>query len=609
MFQDHYQEGAVRLVQVGKLLLVLGLGLMGSCGESDRPLNVILIGVDTLRPDHLGCYGYPRNTSPNIDELAGEGVLCENVVSQCPWTTPSFGTVFTSLYPTQHGAGSLEECLRSESTTLAEILQAKGYATCALVSNPALSPQFGLDRGFEIYDIDYHSEGRTADEVTGLVLNWLDGNSGRPFFIFAHYFDPHLSYAPPAPFDTLFDPDYGGTLGNSFGKGVFPNIKANNYEALRSLTPADWNHLISLYDGEIAYMDRSLGVLFRGLKDRKLWASTLIVFLSDHGEEFWEHGGFGHGHTLFNELIRVPLIFSLPATLPSGKRLAPQVRLLDVAPTILDLLDADPVSRFEGVSLEPLLSGKGRVEQDGGDLLGPEMALSEALFRGPEQKSIVIYPWKLIYNTSTEGEMVFNLADDPGEQVILTGGSQAAGKVLENVLTRAMLGMSRSWYVEIAGNGKDGVFDIEITTERSPVSVSIRFFRILDGEGNLLDSGRLPDLDLTDRSIRLSGFEPQGRLTLAFKTDPLRGPVNFDISIDESPATGLTYIGGQSAHPEEMPFALKSERTSVALGHPSVRPDPPYCLVWSTGHEDEQANRIELDEATKKELRALGYIQ
>ncbi len=181
-----------------KSALVVLVALLVACGADDRPLNVLIIGVDTLRPDHLGCYGYHRDTSPAIDELANESTLFENAISQSPWTLPSFGSIFTSLYPSQHGAMSAVSKMRETFPTLATILSDKGYATGAIVNASVLKHEYGINRGFEHYD-PAPLEGRNADGTTRDALAWVDNNPGRPFLLFAHYFDPHEPYAPPPP--------------------------------------------------------------------------------------------------------------------------------------------------------------------------------------------------------------------------------------------------------------------------------------------------------------------------------------------------------------------------------------------------------------------------
>jgi arylsulfatase A-like enzyme len=433
------------------LLLVMCICLAVSCRRAGERPNLVLIGVDTLRRDHLGCYGYARATSPNIDRMAAEGVLFEDVVSQSPWTLPSFATVFTSLYPTQHGAGIMGSgaghfglSMRTSFPPLAMILLKQGYSTGAIINGPALSPEYGLDRGFESYEGTPGWKQRPADEVTREALRWIDEHRDQPFFIFVHYFEPHVPYSPPVPYDTMFDPYYKGRVEKGFDRDTY--AIARQALSLRGdpRAEADWRHLRALYDGEITFTDEAVGQLLQGLADRGLEPNTLVVLLSDHGEEFFDHGGFEHGHTLFDELIKVPLIFSLPGVVPQKRRVAQQVRLVDVLPTVLDIMGIPPETHFEGTSLRPLISGEETADDSSQALLSPTFAYSESILYGTEKKSLTVYPWKLIYDTVTGEEMLYNLRHDPRELRNAAAADPETRRVLEEVLLKALSGISET---------------------------------------------------------------------------------------------------------------------------------------------------------------------
>jgi arylsulfatase A-like enzyme len=259
----------------------LAVGL--SCGGEERPLNLLVIGVDTLRPDHLGCYGYGRETSPRVDRLAAGGVLFTDCVSQSPWTLPSFASLFTSLYPSQHGAMTIVTRMRESFPTLAEILAEEGYATGAVINAAVLKSEYGIDRGFHFYD-PTPPEGRLAAGTTRDALEWIDRQEG-PFFMFAHYFDPHEPYSPPGAYARLWERAYQGPIGDGFVlREHFPEALGTDFEPMRVFTEADWRKIVALYDGEIAYTDSAIGVLLDGLAERRLLDHTLVVFMSDHGE-------------------------------------------------------------------------------------------------------------------------------------------------------------------------------------------------------------------------------------------------------------------------------------------------------------------------------------
>jgi arylsulfatase A-like enzyme len=579
------------------------------CGGRPEPLNVMIIAVDTLRADHLGCYGYTRDTSPHIDDLAARGVLCERCVSPAPWTLPSFSTVFTSLYPTQHGAETVHSSLGESFPTLAGILKEHGYATGAVINAPALKPAYGVDRGFEHYHMT-PERGRVADGTTRDALAWLDTIGDRPFFAFFHYFDPHLSYSPPSPYEKTFSGDYAGRIGDSFNLEGFSRVRDSMFVQMEDLSAADRDRIVALYDGEIAFTDRAIADLLKGLDERNLRSNTLIVFLSDHGEEFFEHGGFEHGHTMYEELLHVPLFFCLPGRLPEDVRLSRQVRLLDVAPTILDLLGIEPPTHYEGISIGPLLQGKGQALDRGGELLPHDVAYSEATMHGREKKTVIAYPWKLVYEMGTEEEMLFNLAEDPEEMQNVIRAHPDRLDILENLLFRALFGISDTWYMEISTGEGRPVFDIDVTAEKNLMPGDINLHRVLDRSGDIVEAPCPLIIDRAGSHLRLKDFSFSGSLILAFKVYPETFPVQFDLNIDGRSALKSTYIGESLERPDVMPFSLKGGRARArSAGRPAGNPESPHILVWYEQSRYQGGTSIKLDEETKKELRALGYIQ
>jgi arylsulfatase A-like enzyme len=591
--------------------LILSLCLCLACGKEDHRFNLVVIGADTVRPDHLGCYGYARNTSPHIDEFAARGVLFEDVVAPSPWTLPSFATVFTSLYPTQHGANGQRASLRAGLPTLASALQAEGYATGAIINAPFLKAAYGVDRGFDFYYMT-PPEGRLADGTTTDALEWIDGNRGRPFFMFVHYYDPHLPYTPPPPYNTIFDPEYAGNFKNAYDPGSLTALRNADFKQMESLSVAEWDHIRSLYDGEIAFTDQAVGKLLEGLRERDLIRNTLIVFLSDHGEEFFEHHGFEHGHSLYEELIRVPLVFSLPGVLPEDARVARQVRLLDVAPTVLDILGIHPWPGAEGVSLLPLMAERGAPSASPSQLLPPEIAFSEAILYGPEQKSISAYPWKLIYKINEDEIACFNLVDDPGETTNLPVGSAEPLRLLERALYRTIVDIDDTWFLELAGGGEPHVFDIHVTSEAIRGAGHFKFHKLIDSKGHILNTAAVGDATIEPSVIDIRNLQVTEPLVLAFKLMQAKAPIEFDLKIDGSPAVNRSFIGRSLEQPVTMPFtenAPAPNSDDSSLGEPDGRPEGPYCLVWLYRSRYQEESAIELDAETERELRSLGYIQ
>ncbi len=319
-----------------------------------RLQNVILVSIDSLRADHLGCYGYPKETSPNLDAFSRSACLFEQAITQAPWTLPAHASLLTAKYPITHGVDRSRRRLAGTAKTLAVWLKEEGYYTGAVVSGPFMKKLYGFDRGFHEYDdelavVDNPHSVITSPRIHEKTVNFLDRNAHRPFFLFLHLWDVHYDYNPPAPYVRFFDPDYRGSL------------DARDYEHNNTvhagMDPRDLEHLKALYDGEIRLVDEHLGMLFKELKRRKLMRETLFVITADHGDEFFEHGGKGHSHSLYEELAHVPPIIRCPGGGGGGgRRIDRPVALIDVAPTVLDLVGFDPARKgMEGRSLKSLM--------------------------------------------------------------------------------------------------------------------------------------------------------------------------------------------------------------------------------------------------------------
>jgi hypothetical protein len=492
-----------------------------------------------------------------------------------------------------------------------------GYRTGAVISAPVLHSETGISRGFQYYAVpEGELRRRRADEVTDLALEWIDSSAGSPFFLFAHYWDPHDPYEPLPPYDTMFDPSYQGKIGTSFNPRGLMLSAASHVASPASLeshglSEDDLDHIISLYDGEIAFADREIGRLLQGLEERGIGDNTLIVLLSDHGEEFYEHGGFGHGYTMFSEVIDVALIVNMKDVIPCGKAINEQVRLVDVTPTILDVLDLDSGYAFEGASLMPLIVRGGNAEAGPHALFPPLVAYSEAIRDGPEKKAITGYPWKLIYDLSSAEEVLYNLEQDPGEFVDCMGQYPEALAPMEELLSRALLELADVWYVEVdPGDGRHR-FDIAISAEGGATKGWILPFELPGRDGRYSSSGAGALRDAAGSEFQLKGFEPEGRVTMGFKIHMPRDiPTGFNIRIDGEPEAEATFIGEALRKPKQVPFEVHARRARAeSPSGPPERPDPPYVLLWHVEGRYGSDVPSDLSEDVKKELRALGYIQ
>lgn len=384
--------------------------------------NVFLIVIDTLRPDHLGVYGYDKNTSPNIDALAEKSFLFTHAFAHSSWTRPSVASILTGMYPAQHGANSMSDKLRNESVTLQEILSENGYATSGFIANFQIERQFGFDQGFDLYDDrdDYNlpegmkpadctfnkttpwlqrckvgdkymffrqgNNNRTAEEINIAFFKWFDKNKDKKMFVYLHYNDPHEPYSPPMPYSKMF----------------FSNNFSNNYTSKTSRAAGS----LPLYDGEIAYNDFWIGELIKRLKDEGIYEKSIIVLMADHGEEFAEHNGFGHFRTLYDEVIKIPLMIHTPTT--TGKNIIDkQTEAIEVPRYILQLLNIYPKnqSNFQFT-----------VNKEYKD-----MSYSYLKHEGPwgtELISVRTPQYKYIYNATGDQAVLFAVSD-PAERDIL----------------------------------------------------------------------------------------------------------------------------------------------------------------------------------------------
>lgn len=374
--------------------------------------NVLLIVLDATRPDHLSAYGYPRPTSPVLAQVAASGVRCDQAIATSSWTLASQASLLSGLYPIRHGACYRRPCLNDAVRTLPQWLKTRGYATAAVVSAPYLVSKFSLNRGFDHYDEQMpRREKRRATDVTDAALRWLDRARGRPFFLFVHYFDAHTPLNPPAPFDQVFDPDYTGPWnGTRFGHA----------EAVmrgeETLSPADREHLIALYDGELAYQDRGLGRLLDQVTNWRLDETTLLVITADHGESLGERGVWLHATSLYEELLHVPLVWRFPGRLPPGRVIPDPVNLVDLLPTILDLIGQPLPAGLDGVSLRPLLTGEKVAHRPGFAFVDRSPFLVRQFGSRYDRDLWAVRHdgWKLIQD-SRGPEWLFNLRADPGE--------------------------------------------------------------------------------------------------------------------------------------------------------------------------------------------------
>lgn len=419
-------RGAIALLAV---LTVADLGVRlafraRAAGSPETPVLVLL--VDALRPDRLGCYGNPRPTSPAIDRLAKDGVRFAQAVTASTFTKSSVASIFTGRYPFQHGVywgssretpgvfgGAVTSDLLPESeTTIAEVLARHGYLTNAWVQNSHLRGFMGFDQGF----LDYRDQQGSISRINRLFGRFLAGPGRRyGFFTYLHYIDLHDPYRPRPPYDTMFQPAGAGDPYAGIDLANWGTFLAEVREGKRTLSEAEVSRFEALYDGQIRFVDDEVGKLLERLKQLDLYDRSLIVLIADHGDGFMEHGFISHSTTPYDELARVPLIVKLPHGEHAGRVVEEQVRLVDLFPTVLEAVGIRERLELAGCSLMPLLDPKSR------SLRPP--TCSEAVIEIAEEGAEPIVAvrtqaFKLIVHEKRPAEL-YDLHADPSEKVNL----------------------------------------------------------------------------------------------------------------------------------------------------------------------------------------------
>ena len=416
---------------------MLGSLLVGGCDEQPtirRPgANVLLVSLDTLRADHLELYGYERETAPTLARLAAESVVFERALSQAPKTAPSHMTMMTGRYPSAHGVRNLtgepQQALSESIPLMAGILAQAGYRTAAFTGGGHIGETLGFDRGFARF------------VARGWAIRrgrrWLENRSVEfpPFFLFLHTYSIHDPYVPPEDFQIFNPPGYEGDIISN--RGELARAAGDSWKAQHRLywdrvdgnSAADLARLEALYDAAILTTDARLRRLLETLESKGLLDTTLLIVVSDHGEEFQDHGGFLHT-TLYEENLRVPLLMRFPGRAGpalAGRRIQSTVSLVDLLPTVLDVLGLEGPTDMQGRSLLPFLEEEPEEEDS--------VVLSE--WPGGGARAVQQGRWKLIVGADGEQEL-YDLIDDPTEQRNLIDRETHHAHRLRRLLSRMM---------------------------------------------------------------------------------------------------------------------------------------------------------------------------
>ena len=425
----------------------------------NRKPNIIILLLDCVRADHLSCYGYTRNTSPTIDALAKQGIKYNYAISQAPWTFPSVFSLLSGYYPHKHGVWLINKkgspfwrrlMMPSKSIPLLpELLQRAGYHTWGFSTNTYIDEQRMKERGFNEFKYIWKAP---AMEVVNYGIEKIRQaeKTGNHFFLYLHFMDSHHPLQPPEKYYNFF-PTNDGEKNRRIHEGWkfkrYIEQQGNEFDNYRE-------HKISLYDGTIRYTDAEIDRLLTELRNSSLIPSTIIILLADHGDELWDHAAFeathyksfqarqgtSHGHTLFQELIHVPLIIT--AIYPKGKppslqwraaEIGDVIQLADVVPTVLDLTGLSAMEDSDGTSLLPLINRRAQTSDSGGTRLKHHSVFAESTTSGNLKISLIEYPYKFIY-AHKETNTLFNIQEDPLESNNLVGQKASlASDMLEKI--------------------------------------------------------------------------------------------------------------------------------------------------------------------------------
>ena len=409
-----YRE-TMQVRNVAIAFLIGAAALLSGCGKAKKP-NVILVTIDTLRADHLSCYGYERKTSPFIDRIAEMGTLFVNASATSSWTPPSMASIFTGLYPRTHGVrhgfftgkGEVidQEVLSDEIRTLPEMLKEAGYRTFGVSSNGHLAVETGFAQGFDFFAMEWFVHAGAVNRLASEQKNNITGE--KPYFLWIHYFDPHGPFDAQKPWIDRYCPDKGAIDKLS---GITAKKLRNRINDFKE-NPDLINTVTDIYDSEINFCDEHIRRLFKIIPGAR---DSLVIITSDHGEEFLEHGSIGHGQTLYEETVRVPLIIKPPSSEGSPaafrallKTVDMPVSNLDIVPTVLDLLGLDSgQGKLKERSLVPLMRGKA---PSASKPFFMELDLTDSW------KAVRRGNWKLIdAKRKQDRYFLFDLKEDPGE--------------------------------------------------------------------------------------------------------------------------------------------------------------------------------------------------
>lgn len=409
--------------------------------RGSRPKNIVYILIDTQRADALEPFGEDGSLAqtPTFDALAKDSIVFTRAFNQENWTKPSVATILSGLYPVTHDTSGEEETVPDAVEMIAERLEDNGMKTGAFIANGYISRDFGFNQGWDDYT-NFLREGKNgqAKNVYRNATQWVEENHDKPFFLYVQTIDPHVPWNIPDEYKELYyDGKYTGRIGPTMGGAEQKELSGNP-----KMTEDDYKWVQTLYKGEVSYQDKQMSRLIDKLDELGVLDDTLVIVSNDHGEELNDHGEMGHRHTLYNELLRAPLLMRYPDRLPPGHQYDDIVEMVDVAPTIVDLMGFEPSEVHEGISLLPLIEGH--------TLQRPRYTIAEYEYnsrygpldideedRGSHERSVIVGRWKL-WRDHRQHKMLFDLKADPKEQKNMLGKAPIALRLTEVYLAEGL---------------------------------------------------------------------------------------------------------------------------------------------------------------------------
>jgi arylsulfatase A-like enzyme len=556
--------------------------------------NVLLIGIDTLRPDRMSVFGYGRPTTPHLERLAARGVRFTHARAQAPWTLPAFSSIMTSLYPSSHGAGrgGHDEWTPIDPTTtaLAEVLARNGWRTQGIVANGLISPEYGLDQGFEAYRWGWAFE--SAGEDADAVARFVASSTQTPWFLFWHIMEPHLPYNSASEVRARFaEAGYDGRF--SGGQVPFqvldprPGRRWFTHEGpppAPELSDADRRFVNDAYDAEIAETDAAIGRVLAALEESGQLERTIVALIADHGEGLGDHDHYHHGYTLFEDQVRVPMLVVVPGG-PAGVTIERAVAAIDLAPTLLGALGLPQPASFRGVDL---LAD----EKDGAS--EQPYFIEYPTYDSSAQKAWVLGRFKYLHDPVFHTEALYDLAADPRER------TDVAAEHPE-LVARARAELAEFRWSEL----QPGRFHLRVQARAGAR------LRLVAGIDDLFDANfacRPPpperdfEMDLERRRLVLDTTLAKERLELVFWG---RGAV-LDLTLELDGRPAAIALAGEEPAPAPVRFATADlpERLGADLGWPP----PGQALLWLEAGAENVQPVVPTPEELER-LRELGYVR